>query len=174
MNVDDERNPIQPYGVKDNPYSILDVADIVYINPVNNWYSTPILKKNEKLDPKYFFGVNTDANYLANWLNTFITRYNRWKSPKYLIGESYGGTRVIQLAYELQSKQWMYLNVVIMVSPADYKLLRTKSSEDFAINFPYFTATAWYHKMLPTDLQQKDLEKISATIMGIDKLKIMK
>ena len=47
-----------------------------------------------------------------------------------------------------------------MVSPADYQLLRTKSSEDFAINFPYFTATAWYHKILPTELQQKDLETI--------------
>ena len=61
------------------------------------------------------------------------------------------------LAHELQSKQWMYLNGVIMVSPADYKLLRTESSEDYAINFPYFTAAAWYHQQLTNKLQQKDL-----------------
>lgn len=157
LKIDDEGNPIQPYGIKDNPYSILDVADIVFVNPVNTAYSRPIVKEKKKLDKKYFFGVNADAKYLAGWLNTFITRNNRWNSPKYIIGESYGGTRVMQLAYELQNSQWMYLNGVIMVSPADYQLLRTKNSEDYAINFPYFTAAAWYHKMLPQKLQQQDL-----------------
>ncbi|SEB82779.1 Carboxypeptidase C (cathepsin A) [Tenacibaculum sp. MAR_2009_124] len=160
LKIDDEGNPIQPYGIKDNPYSVLDVADIVFVNPVNTGYSRPVLKKDEKLDHKYFFGINADAKYLASWLNTFISRHNRWKSPKYIIGESYGGTRVMQLAHELQSSQWIYLNGVIMVSPADYQLLRTKSSEDFAINFPYFTAAAWYHQMLPKQLQQQDLEAI--------------
>ncbi|AUC15613.1 carboxypeptidase [Tenacibaculum sp. SZ-18] len=157
LKIDDEGNPIQPYGIKDNPYSVLDVADIVFVNPVNTAYSRPIIKKDEKVDKKYFFGVNADAKYLADWLNTFITRNNRWNSPKYIIGESYGGTRVMQLAYELQSRQWMYLNGVIMVSPADYKLIRTGASEDYAINFPYYTAAAWYHKQLPNELQQKDL-----------------
>ncbi|WP_299624090.1 carboxypeptidase [uncultured Tenacibaculum sp.] len=157
LKIDDEGNPIQPYGIKDNPYSVLDVADIVFVNPVNTGYSRPVVKKGEKVDKKYFFGVNADAKYLADWLNTFVTRNNKWKAPKYIIGESYGGTRVMQLAYELQSRQWMYLNGVIMVSPADYKLLRTESSEDYAINFPYFTAAAWYHKRLPAALQQKDL-----------------
>ena len=157
LKIDDEGNPIQPYGIKDNPYSVLDVADIVFVNPVNTGYSRPVVKKGEKVDKKYFFGVNADAKYLADWLNTFVTRNNKWKAPKYIIGESYGGTRVMQLAYELQSRQWMYLNGVIMVSPADYKLLRTESSEDYAINFPYFTAAAWYHKRLPAVLQQKDL-----------------
>ncbi|WP_299835727.1 carboxypeptidase [uncultured Tenacibaculum sp.] len=157
LKIDDEGNPIQPYGIKDNSYSVLDVADIVFVNPVNTGYSRPVVKKGEKVDKKYFFGVNADAKYLADWLNTFVTRNNKWKAPKYIIGESYGGTRVMQLAYELQSRQWMYLNGVIMVSPADYKLLRTESSEDYAINFPYFTAAAWYHKRLPAALQQKDL-----------------
>ena len=172
LKIDDEGNPIQPYGIKDNPYSVLDVADIVFVNPVNTAYSRPILQEKKKLDKKYFFGVNADAKYLAGWLNTFITRNNRWNSPKYIIGESYGGTRVMQLAYELQNSQWMYLNGVIMVSPADYELLRTKSSEDYAINLPYFTAAAWYHKMLPQKLQQQDLLDIlpEAENFAINKL----
>lgn len=172
LKIDDEGNPIQPYGIKDNPHSILDIADIVFVNPVNTGYSRPVIKKGEKVDKKYFFGINADAKYLADWLNTFITRNNRWQSPKYIIGESYGGTRVMQLAYELQSRQWMYLNGVIMVSPADYKLLRTESSEDYAVNFPYFTAAAWYHKQLPNQLQQKDLLQIlpQAENFAINKL----
>ncbi len=157
LKIDDEGYPIQPYGIKDNPNSILDVADIVYVNPVNTGYSRPVVAKGKKLDTSKFFGINADITYLAGWLNTFITRNNRWKSPKYIIGESYGGTRVMGLAAELQNSQWMYLNGVIMVSPADYKVLRTQSSVDYAINLPYFTAAAWYHKMLPAELQSKDL-----------------
>lgn len=160
LKIDDEGFPVQPYGVKDNPNSILDVADIVYVNPVNTGYSRPVLAKGEKLDKSQFFGINADVKYLASWLNTFITRNNRWKSPKYIIGESYGGTRVMGLAAELQNRQWMYLNGVIMVSPADYKVLRTEGSVDYAINLPYFTAAAWYHKMLSSELQNKDLNQI--------------
>lgn len=160
LKIDDEGYPVQPYGVKDNPNSILDVADIIYVNPVNTGYSRPVVAKGKKLDKSKFFGINADVKYLASWLNTFITRNNRWKSPKYIIGESYGGTRVMGLAAELQNSQWMYLNGVIMVSPADYKVLRTEGSVDYAINLPYFTAAAWYHKMLPNELQQKDLLEI--------------
>ena len=160
LQIDDEGYPIQPYGVKDNPNSILDVADIVYVNPVNTGYSRPIVKKGEKLDKSLFFGINADIKYLAGWLNTFITRNNRWQSPKYIIGESYGGTRVMGLAAELQNKQWMYLNGVIMVSPADYKVLRTGSALSSSLNLPYYTAAAWYYKMLPEELQNKDLLEI--------------
>lgn len=160
LKIDDEGYPVQPYGVKDNPNSILDVADIVYVNPVNTGYSRPVVAKGKKLDKSLFFGINADVKYLAGWLNTFITRNNRWKSPKYIIGESYGGTRVMGLAAELQNSQWMYLNGVIMVSPADYKVLRTGSSVDYAINLPYYTAAAWYHKVLPKELQEKDLLEI--------------
>ena len=157
LNIDEEGYPIQPYGVKDNPNSIIDVADIVYINPVNTGYSRPVVKEGEKLDKSLFFGINADVKYLASWLNTFISRNNRWQSPKYIIGESYGGTRVMGLAAELQNRQWMYLNGVIMVSPADYKVLRTDSALSSSLNLPYFTAAAWFHKMLPAELQNKDL-----------------
>ncbi|CDF79097.1 carboxypeptidase-like regulatory domain family protein [Formosa agariphila KMM 3901] len=158
LNLDDEGYPVQPYGVKDNPNSILDIADIVYVNPVNTGYSRMIADKEGKFpDRKVFFGINADIKYLAEWVNTFVTRKNRWESPKYLIGESYGGTRVMGLAKELQNSQWMYLNGVIMVSPADYKLYSTGQPIYSALNLPYFTATAWHHKVLPPELQQKDL-----------------
>jgi carboxypeptidase C (cathepsin A) len=158
LKIDNEGYPIQPYGVKDNPNSILDVADIVYVNPVNTGYSRMIEDKEGKLPERdTFFGINADIKYLAEWVNTFVTRKNRWESPKYIIGESYGGTRVMGLANELQSKQWMYLNGVIMVSPADYKLYATDQPIYSALNLPYFTAAAWYHKALTADLQNKDL-----------------
>ena len=157
LKIDDEGYPVQPYGVKQNPYSILDVTDIVYVNPANTGYSRTIPESGKEVDRSKFFGINADIKYLAEWLNTFVTRNNRWSSPKYIIGESYGGTRVMGLALELQNQQWMYLNGVIMVSPADYKVIRTDGPVSNALNLPYYTAAAWYQKALDNNLQQKDL-----------------
>ena len=160
LKIDNEGYPIQPYGYKSNPNSILDVADIVFINPVNTAYSRILEVDGKKADRKKFFGINEDIEYLAEWLNTFVNRKKRWESPKYLIGESYGGTRVMGLSAELQESQWMYLNGVIMVSPADYKVIRVGGPVSSALNLHYYTATAWYHKQLPNDLQSKDLKDI--------------
>ncbi|MEP0133937.1 MAG: carboxypeptidase [Eudoraea sp.] len=157
LKIDDEGYPVQPYGVKQNPFSILDVTDIVYVNPANTGYSRTIPESGKEVDRSKFFGINADIKYLAEWLNTFVTRNNRWSSPKYIIGESYGGTRVMGLALALQNQQWMYLNGVIMVSPADYKVIRVGGPVSSALNLPYYTAAAWYQKALNSDLQQKDL-----------------
>ena len=161
LNIDEEGYPIQPYGFRSNPNSIIDVADIVFVNPVNTGYSRMVADKEGKMpDDKLFFGINADIKYLAEWVNTFVSRHNRWESPKYIIGESYGGTRVMGLSNELQNSQWMYLNGVILVSPADYNLYSTGQPIYSAINLPYFTAAAWYHKALSSELQNKDLLEI--------------
>lgn len=152
LNIDDEGYPIQPYGVRENPHSILDIADIVYVDPVNTGYSRII----GKAPPEKFFGVNADIKYLAEWISTFVSRYNRWTSPKYLIGESYGTNRVSGLALELQEVQWMFLNGVVLVSPTIMGIERDGPVE-VGSYLPYYAATAWYHKMMPPDLQNKDL-----------------
>ncbi len=157
LNIDDEGYPIQPYGVHQNAWSVLDAADIVFVNPVNTGYSRTIPASGKEVDREKFFGINADIEYLAEWLNTFVTRHERWQSPKFLIGESYGGTRVSGLALELQERQWMYLNGVILVSPADYKVFLSDTPISASLNLPYFAAAAWYHKALPAELQQKDL-----------------
>ena len=153
LDVDNDGYPVEPYGLHDNPNSILDVADIVYVDPVNTGFSRKV--NNDVPDTK-FYGVNADIKYLAEWINTFVTRNNRWASPKFLIGESYGTTRVSGLALELQDEQWMYLDGVVLVSPTDLGIKR-EGPVDEALMLPYFSATAWYHKALAADLQNKDL-----------------
>ncbi|MEC9165310.1 MAG: carboxypeptidase [Pseudomonadota bacterium] len=164
LNIDDEGYPVQPYGVQTNPYSILDVADIVFVNPVNTGYSRVLPKADGSMpsqdeQQKMFFGVNADISYLADWVNTFVTRNNRWRSPKYLIGESYGTTRVSGLALELQNRQWMYLNGVVLVSPTDIGIERNGPVKA-ANRLPYFAAAAWYHNKLEPTLQNKDLTEL--------------
>ena len=153
--VDDEGNPVQPYGVEENPHSILDVADIVFVDPVNVGLSRPV----EGSDASMFFGVNEDIRYLGRWIATFVARYDRWGSPKYLIGESYGTTRVSGLARELQNAQKMFLNGVILVSPTGLGIDRA-GPVGAALALPHYTATAWYHGQLAPALQGRDLEDI--------------
>lgn len=159
LNIDEEGYPVQPYGIKDNPNSILDVADIVYVNPVNTGYSRAIDEMDDKTKSETFFGVKQDIKYLATWIDNFVTRNNRWASPKFLIGESYGTPRVSGLSLELQNSHWMYLNGVILVSPTTLGIERGTVAG--AANFlPYYTAAAWFHEQLPADLQSKDLVEI--------------
>jgi carboxypeptidase C (cathepsin A) len=156
LNIDSEGFPVQPYGIHDNPHSILDVADIVYVDPVNTGFSRILDAKAEK---STFFGVNADIKYLGDWVDNFVSRQGRWTSPKYLIGESYGTTRVSGLALELQNSHWMYLNGVILVSPTELGIERGGPVND-ALSLPYYSAAAWYQKALPSDLQQKDLNEV--------------
>jgi carboxypeptidase C (cathepsin A) len=156
LNIDDEGYPLQPYGLKDNPHSVLDVADVVYVDPVNTGFSRAVSKD---IPTSRFFGVTADIKYLAEWINTFVSRMNRWASPKYLIGESYGTGRVSGLALELQNTHWMFVNGVILVSPTTLGIERG-SVMGAALRLPYYAATAWYHKQLPADLQAKDLTDV--------------
>ncbi|WP_047247437.1 S10 family peptidase [Maribacter thermophilus] len=163
VKVDDEGYPVQPYGVEENPHSILDVADIVYVEPVNTGFSRPVDTMDQKEVAKRFFGVNADIKYLASWINTFVTRQNRWESPKYLIGESYGTPRVSGLSLELQNAHWMYLNGVVLVSPTGLGIERGTAVE--AANLlPYYAATAWHHKKLSPGLQSKDLPELLSEV----------
>jgi carboxypeptidase C (cathepsin A) len=156
--IDDEGYPVQPYGVRDNPHSILDVADIVYVNPVNTGFS-------RILDPEtprsQFFGPEPDVAYLAQWIDLFVSRQGRWTSPKYLIGESYGTTRVAGLAGQLQNAHWMYLNGVILVSPTGLGLDPDGAGTNATVlKLPYYAAAAHYHGQLPADLQARPLEEL--------------
>ncbi|MFQ5528487.1 MAG: S10 family peptidase [Thermoanaerobaculia bacterium] len=160
--IDDEGFPIQPYGVRDNSHSILDVADIVYVNPANTGFSRVL---DEEIDREVFFGVEADITYLADWIDVFVSRNGRWRSPKYLIGESYGTTRVSGLAGELQNRHWMYLNGVILVSPTGLGMdAEGPAPRSPVLKLPYYAAAAHYHGQLSEELQRLGLQELLAEV----------
>lgn len=146
-----------PFQLHDNEHSLLDVADIVYIDPVGTGFSR--MAPGE--DPHRFHGVMEDIEAMADFIRVFTTRHGRWKSPKFLIGESYGTTRASGLVDFLQDRHQMYLNGVILVSMTTLGLERGLDVS-YATTLPYMTATAWYHKRLPADLQSKPLKEVLA------------
>ncbi len=153
LKIDEEGYPIQPYGVVNNDHSILDVADIVYIDPVNTGFSRIV---DDSVPRSAFFGVNADIAYLAEWIDHFVSRHDRWISPKYLKGESYGTTRVAGLARRLQGSHRMFLNGVVLVSPTGLGIDRSGPVRD-ALFLPYYAATAWYHGALAEEFMNQDL-----------------
>lgn len=154
LNIDDEGNPVRPYGVRENPYSVIDATDIVFVDPVNVGLS----RMAEGADREQFFGVNQDVNYLASWIELFVNRHNRWTSPVFLIGESYGTTRVAGLSQRLQSAHKLFVNGVILVSPTS--LGHSHRLPSSVRNLPHYAATAWYFGKLPPELRNRDLEDV--------------
>jgi carboxypeptidase C (cathepsin A) len=100
-------------GLEDNPQSILDVADIVYIDPIATGFS----RMAEGEDLHKYHGTLSDVESVAEFIRLYILRKNRWMSPKFLIGESYGTTRASGLAGHLVRAHQIYLNVVPPAAP---------------------------------------------------------
>ena len=100
-----------------------------------------------------------DIESLAEFIRMYVSRNNRWESPKFIIGESYGTVRASGLAGHLLSAHSMYLNGVILVSMTSLDV-ETGGDVGYALILPHYTATAWYHKQLPADLQNRPLREV--------------
>ena len=146
-----------PAGLEDNPQSILDAADIVFLDPIGTGFSRMV----EGEDLHKFHGKLADIQSVGDFIHAFINKKDRWTSPKFIIGESYGTTRAAGLAASLQSRFQMYLNGVILVSATGLDVDRGPEIS-FATGLPTKTATAWYHKRLAPDLQSKPLKAVLA------------
>ncbi|MES2569674.1 MAG: peptidase S10 [Verrucomicrobiota bacterium] len=138
--------------VVDNPDSILDATDLVFVDPVSTGLSRAA--KGEK--PEQFFGLEEDIQAAGEFVRLFTTRAERWSSPKYLCGESYGVTRVAGLAAYLQDKHGFYAEGLMLMSGlVSFQTLSAESGNDLPhlIFLPGLTATAHYHKKLAPELQ---------------------
>jgi carboxypeptidase C (cathepsin A) len=151
MNPDGTQPP-PPYRLVDNPYSILDASDLVFIDPVATGFSRPA--KEEKRDQ--FLGDSGDLASVGEFIRLWTTRHERWLSPKYLCGESYGVFRAAGLADHLRSRYGMYLNGLILVSGVlDFAAIADNPGNDvpYPLYLPAYTAAAHFHHKLPPDLQ---------------------
>jgi carboxypeptidase C (cathepsin A) len=156
VTLEAKATPPAPYKLEDNPSCLLDVSDLVFIDPVGTGFS----KAEGEAKDKDFWGIDQDARSLAQFINSYVSRNNRWNSPKYLIGESYGTFRSAVLSDHLQSQEGMYLNGIVMISTVlDLGTLSFNTGVDMPYIFylPSYAATAWYHKVLkdrPPDLDR--------------------
>ncbi len=152
VTADDTHTPAAPYKLVDNAYSLLDAADLVFIDAPGTGFGRVVGKDKEKA----FFGVDPDAHAFASFVKQFLSKYNRWNSPKYLFGESYGTPRASVLVNQLETEDDTDFNGVIMLSQIlNFDLSPDDPSNNPGADLPYelalptYAATAWYHHKLP-------------------------
>lgn len=143
----------------ENPLTWLPFTDLVFIDPVGTGFSRPA----GKVEQKEFSGYTEDIESVGDFIAAWLSKHGRWSSPKYLCGESYGTMRSAGLSGYLQDRHHVFLNGIVLISTVlDYGTKRFAPGHDlpYALHLPSFCATAWYHKKLPPELQQRPVASV--------------
>jgi carboxypeptidase C (cathepsin A) len=154
---DTHHQPGGPYKIIPNEYSLLDVADLVFIDAPGTGYSR-VMGKNAFQD---FYGIDQDAGAFDRFIRRFMTKFDKWDNPRFLFGESYGTTRDAVLCAVLQ-RHGVDLNGVVFLSQilsfddsADGSDGNSGTENGFFLALPSFAATAWYHHKVPGQTAKK-------------------
>lgn len=153
----------QPYRLVENEHSLLDLTDLVFIDPVTTGYS----RAADGVDDKIFHGQQEDVRAVGRFIRQWLTQNRRWKSPIYISGESYGTTRAAALADHLQGAYGIYPRGLVLVSAIlNFQTARFDVGNDLphALFLPTYTATAWFHGKLEPELQ----ESLEATLDEVE------
>ena len=178
--LDDGLMPPPPYELVDNEQTWLTETDLVFVDTVGTGYSRAV-------KPEFtskFFSVNGDIESVGEFIRMYLGRYERWSSPLFLVGESYGTTRVSGLSNHL-FERGIALNGIALVSTVlNFQTIRFADNNDLplVLILPSYTATAWYHKRLAPELQNRPLREVlrdaenfaandfAASLLRIDRL----
>lgn len=150
-----------PYPLEDNQYSLLDIADIVMIDPIGTGFSRPL----GDTPGSDFWGIDEDAASLAQFIRRFLSQHDRWNAPRYVLGESYGTTRAAVLARHLQRAN-IDLNGIVLVSAVlQFNTIQFAPGDNlpYIVNLPSYAITAAYHDRLPGG-SPADLEAFMAEV----------
>jgi carboxypeptidase C (cathepsin A) len=160
--LDDGGMPAPPYQLVDNEHTWLDQTDLVFIDPVGTGYSRPA---KPELGRK-FWGLQGDLESVGEFIRLYLSRYERWTSPLFLVGESYGTTRAAGLSGHLVERGIAFNGILLVSSILNFQTARFTKGNDtpYPLFLPTYTATAWFHKKLPGDLQAQDLDRVLADV----------
>ncbi len=151
---DDASMPRPPYKLRENPLSLIDKTDLVFIDPVSTGYS----RAKEGTDPEKFHGVRKDIRSVGRFIHNYVTDNERWGSPRFLIGESYGTTRAAGLSLYMQKRYGMEFSGLMLVSSIlNFRIFSRGQDLKNVLRLPTYTVTAWYHEQLDEELQKRDL-----------------
>jgi carboxypeptidase C (cathepsin A) len=144
--------PPAPYHIADNPHTLLDKSDVVFVDAISTGFSRAA---NAELSKK-FLGVKGDIEGFSEFIRLYLTRYERWGSPLFLFGESYGTTRAAGIAGNLAGQGISFNGITLLSTALSFQTLVDNKSNDqpYILLIPTFTMIAGYHKRLSQDLAQ--------------------
>ncbi|HEX7315968.1 MAG TPA: hypothetical protein VF297_18775 [Pyrinomonadaceae bacterium] len=149
--------PPPPFQLVDNEQTWLDFTDLVFIDPVGTGYSRaarPDLASR-------FFGLQGDIQSVGEFIRLYLVKNSRWTSPLFLVGESYGTTRAAGLSGYLVERGIAFNGVMLVSTIMNFQTTRFARGNDlpYVLFLPTYSAIAWYHKRLPSDVQSMDLRR---------------
>ena len=136
-----------PYPLEDNAWTLLDIADIVMVDPIGTGFSHTL----GETPGSDYWGIDEDAKSLAQFVRRFLSKHDRWNSPRYLLGESYGTTRSAVLASHLQRSNIDLNGIVLVSSVLQFNTIQFAPGDDlpYIVNLPSYAIVARYLDALP-------------------------
>lgn len=147
-----------PAQIVDNENSVLDMTDLVFIDPVGTGYSRAF---NED-ETGEFLGYDNDIRSVGDFIRQYINRKKRWGSKKYIAGESYGTTRAVGVCDYLVDNYSMFINGLMLVSSInDFSSVMggIGNEKPYVTYIPTYAADAWYHGRLSKEYQDMELDE---------------
>jgi carboxypeptidase C (cathepsin A) len=124
--------------IVENPDSIVDVADLVYVDPVGTGFSRGLPGG----DPQRYWSNTGDAAAMLELIRAWLARHERESSPLLIVGQSYGGYR---LARMMEHAGDLNLAALVLISPA-LENFGASSDLEHVFDLPTMAAAAWYHE----------------------------
>jgi carboxypeptidase C (cathepsin A) len=139
-----------PYRLVENECSLLDVTDLVFIDPVSTGYS----RSDDAKDAKLFHGLEEDTYSVGEFIRSYVAKNERGASPTFIAGESYGTTRAASLSKYLQDKGGVRLLGIMLISTVlDFQTISFGATNELpcVLFLPTYTAAALHHKKVTGD-----------------------
>jgi carboxypeptidase C (cathepsin A) len=142
--------PPAPYHVEDNPHTLLDKSDLVFVDAMGTGFS----RASNLEQSKKYWNVKGDVEAFSEFIRLYLTRYERWNSPLFLFGESYGTTRAAGIAGYLADRGISFNGITLLSIALSFQTLDDTKVNDlpYPLLIPSFTMIAGYHHKLPSDL----------------------
>lgn len=133
----------------ENRESLIDVADLVFIDPVGTGFSRELREGGGKA----YWSPEGDAQAALAFIRNWLKEAGRTASPVFVAGESYGGYRLA-----LMSRHMEDLNVkgLILLSPMLDPGL-SAGDQHYIITLPTLAIAAWHHRKADGDTRTPDM-----------------
>jgi len=139
-----------------NPDTLLDVADLVFLDPPGTGFST----LSADADAAFYHSVTGDADAVAQLARGWLAAHGRTRAPLYILGESYGTIRAAAMVDALRTQDpGLTLRGVLLLGQA-LNMIETSQRPDNVVTYPValptLAAIACYHHVRPAPCTPQD------------------
>jgi carboxypeptidase C (cathepsin A) len=149
--------PSPPFEWEDNPNTLLDRSDLVFVDAIGTGYSRAL---SAELGKK-FWSLSGDIAAFGEFIRLYLQKNSRWTSPIYLAGESYGTTRAAGLSGYLVDHGVALNGITLISTILQFQTASFVTGNDlpYILYLPTYAMIAAYHHKLAPELE-KDPEAL--------------